>query len=92
MYARSSATFVSHVVWLLAAERHCAAYRLVWQTISDRRLSSKNLENISRGSLLVGTCGPTGAVKGSTATGEGIMLQPRLMYMHYHLFIFKMCK
>ncbi|CAI7997015.1 hypothetical protein GBAR_LOCUS2025, partial [Geodia barretti] len=42
----------------------------------DRRLLSKNLENISKGSRLVWTCGPGGTVQGSTVIGLGVMLQP----------------
>ena len=64
------------MVSLFTAASDCAANRLVSCTIVPSRCSSKKCENISSGSLLLGTWGPTGMVHGSTVTGEGVMVHP----------------
>ena len=39
-------------------------------------LSTKKCENISSGSRLAETCGPTGMVQGSTEMFEGVVVHP----------------
>ena len=81
--AFNSSTFVSHVVSLLAAVRHCAAYLLVSRTIRE---SSKKEENITSGSRLAGTRGPTLATHGVTSTGEGVVVQP-IVHVHVYTYV-----
>ena len=74
--AFSSSTFVSHVVLVFAVVRHSKAYLFVSRTMCERMFSSKKCENISRGSRLTGTSGPTWAVHGGTWTAVGVVVQP----------------
>ena len=70
-----------------AAVRHCAANKLVCRTMRDKISSSKKCSNISNGSLLVVTLGPTGLVQW---TWEGVMVHPVDACVHVcgHVYMF----
>ena len=62
-------------------------------TMRDRISSSKKCSNISNGSLLVVTSGPTGLVQGSTWTWEGVTVHPVDACVHVcgHVYMFVLC-